>query len=120
MSNLQCRVKIVQCFSISSRELHSARARGCHNRPPRLRQLLAELRGLLFSSRIPPPGFRGVRQSCSHTGNGTLDVIFFRAEDWFSHTLDHVGDKFVHMHIDGFWNLWINIFRMGKTWTKVL
>jgi len=26
MTNLQRRVKIVQCFSISSRELHSARA----------------------------------------------------------------------------------------------
>ena len=32
--------------------------------------------------------------------------------------MDHVGDKFVHVHIDGFWNLWINIFRMGKLGKK--
>ena len=52
------------------------------------------------------------------SGNGkyTLNVIFFCADGWpcFPHTMDHVGDKFVHVHIDGFWNLWINIFSCGK------
>jgi hypothetical protein len=61
-------------------------------------------------------GFSHDRASVNTLAIETLDAIFFRAEDWpcVPHTLDHVGDQFVHQHLDGFWHLWTNVFAYGK------
>ena len=60
-------------------------------------------------------GFSHDRASVSTMAVEQLEPVFFRAEDWpcFPHTLDHVGGHFIHMHLDGFWQLWINIFAYG-------
>ena len=74
---------------------------------------------LIQEFHMDPTRVLGYSHDCSSVNTlamETMELIFFRAEDWpcFSHTLDHVGDQFVHIHIDGFWHLWMNIFAHGK------
>ena len=67
---------------------------------------------LIQEFHMDPTRVLGYSHDCSSVNTlamETMELIFFRAEDWpcFSHTLDHVGDQFVHIHIDGFWHLWM-------------
>ena len=49
-------------------------------------------------------GFSQDRASVNTLAMERLDAIYFQTEDCpcFPHTLDHVGDKFVRVHLDEF------------------